>query len=431
MKRLLSFLSIPVLISTAFSGVVFAEDRSAFYSNNAIIFYNENADAGVCSPNGVHSGSPSTPVNLPSSTLQQLESGGWKEKAEKNKAAYLAGEAKTGIPWTVLATVHYREASMDPGRSIANGEPITGLRYKSMDGQTIGATLEDEAELAAGYFKEKAKLFYSIDLSSSSSIEDWGSAFLGYNRGFMYRNWNKTFQDSPYVMNGYDEAHLNMKWIDADSYERPGGNKYNNLSGSTETRPGALAMLAFLGGPSGSISCKNGGVVAGNILETAKALAWDYPIENFPRGTNWESKAKPEFVEAVKKHNPGPASWGGGVGYADCGVFVATVMKASGADSDFPSSGTSNIIRYLRSSPKYQVDNNPSQSTLQPGDILIYDNNGNGHVEFFGGDLGTGKNGEKLIIIDASQEKRPPSFRDATALQYMFKMNAISARLAK
>lgn len=243
---------VSVFVSSSASAIVQECGDPEFYSSNTVQFYDPCESPCATSSASASAVGASGTASLPEATLKQLEDGKWKEKAEANRAAYEAGEKASGIPWTVIATIHYREASMDPKSSIANGEPITGSKYLSIDGQPIGATLAEDAEIAAKKFANIAKSVYQIQLSADSSIEDWAHGFLAYNRGNMYKMANEPFDKSPYVMNGYDESHLDMKWIHADSWAGP--KKLNDLEGKTENRPGALAMLAFLGGPSGSIS---------------------------------------------------------------------------------------------------------------------------------------------------------------------------------
>jgi N-acetylmuramoyl-L-alanine amidase len=136
------------------------------------------------------------------------------------------------------------------------------------------------------------------------------------------------------------------------------------------------------GASAGTTSC-TGGVVAGSIVETAINLSW--PTDH---GLN----AKPEYREAVEKYNSSvPFS-----AAADCGVFVATVMHASGADPDYPPSGTSAHENYVRTakkddgSKKYDVyENINSTADLQPGDILIVN----------GAAGGAGADGHTFIFI--------------------------------
>lgn len=136
------------------------------------------------------------------------------------------------------------------------------------------------------------------------------------------------------------------------------------------------------GGSSTPLSASgcSGGVVAGSVAQTAINLSW-------PSSHNPKLEPRPEYITALQDHNPSVASSG-----ADCGVFVATVMRASGADPDYPPSGTAEQERHVRSLPdKYQVIQLSASDTtdiFQPGDILIVNANG-----------GQGANGHTMIIV--------------------------------
>lgn len=118
------------------------------------------------------------------------------------------------------------------------------------------------------------------------------------------------------------------------------------------------------------------GIYSGGIVQTAVGLAW--PDET--HGTT----PTPAYADALQKYNPAGYSATNGLG-DDCGIFVATVMHASGADPNYPASSTVTQANYVISHPdKYQIIY-PAASTsqLQPGDILIInqgttqDSNGN------------------------------------------------------
>ncbi len=107
-----------------------------------------------------------------------------------------------------------------------------------------------------------------------------------------------------------------------------------------------------------------GGVVAGSIVQTALNLAW-HTSGHGPL----EGDATPAYQEAMPKYN-------GSTGenpFSDCGVFVSTVMIASGADPSYVKRGTTSQMPYLEGHPDlYQSLGTPqSTSELQPGDILI------------------------------------------------------------
>lgn len=106
------------------------------------------------------------------------------------------------------------------------------------------------------------------------------------------------------------------------------------------------------------------GAVAGNIVQTALNYAWDTKGHGYQK-----ADAKPSYQTDMPKYNGSTGSFE----YSDCGVFVATVMIASGADKNYVTRGTTAQMNYMSSHPeKYQeIPNVTSTAPLQPGDILI------------------------------------------------------------
>lgn len=120
------------------------------------------------------------------------------------------------------------------------------------------------------------------------------------------------------------------------------------------------------------------------------------------------SKDRNAYVEA-RKQNPGA-----GGDYTDCGKFVSTVMRLSGADPDYPPAGTSNQLPYLQKSSKYTVFQTKSIDDLQPGDILINNGGvGGGHTFLYLGDIGDGK-----FAASASLGDHDPELKDSGYVQW-------------
>ncbi|MEU8222271.1 phage tail tip lysozyme [Kribbella sp. NPDC048915] len=119
------------------------------------------------------------------------------------------------------------------------------------------------------------------------------------------------------------------------------------------------------------------GAGSGNIAEVAKNLAWP---EGGHNGTD-ASLAKPEFVQAMAQYNDGPNGY---VPYSDCGRFVATVMRMSGADPNFPKVSTGVQFDYMMNSGKYDSWHAVPPGGMKPGDIL----NGPGHTYLYVGPWG-------------------------------------------
>ncbi|MGP4994598.1 hypothetical protein [Glutamicibacter ardleyensis] len=155
-----------------------------------------------------------------------------------------------------------------------------------------------------------------------------------------------------------------------------------------------------------SADCKedDGGgtkVAEGTIVETAGALAWDHYVDLKPHSMSYaygKAQARPEFVEASSKLSK---AWNTAY-FTDCGVFVATVMRTSGADPTFPKRGTGTMMSYLQNSNKYEFFRPGSEADLEPGDILIL----HGHIYFYTGKRNDSPTGRAQ---GASLSARPPS----------------------
>lgn len=142
----------------------------------------------------------------------------------------------------------------------------------------------------------------------------------------------------------------------------------------------------------------------GDILKTAKHLAWDKRVE-LPRSTaarHGEDAAKPEYVKASQKYNKSVTT----AFFTDCGVYVATVMRMSGADKKFPLRGTTDVqLPYLKQSDKYKTFKPRSEGDLKAGDIMITP----GHIYIYSGKR---RSGPANTSLAASLYTRPPSGQD-------------------
>jgi|GEM_PF-5717152 len=115
----------------------------------------------------------------------------------------------------------------------------------------------------------------------------------------------------------------------------------------------------------GTTSCGSG-IFGGDIVKTAIGLAW-------PSGDHGPNKsdATPEYQTALPRYNSATDD------YSDCGGFVATVMHASGADTDYVGVYVPSQYDYVSktAAAKYQIIRNVQDTTqLQAGDILMYVN---------------------------------------------------------
>lgn len=380
-------LIISVSVASFLDVVPALANTSSFYSSNNIFFY-DSSDTGSCSSVSVFTGT------LPSETVTKLEGQEVQQKAAQNKARYDYAEQQTGVPWQILAAMHYREGGMDSDKSIADGSSLSAGTSK--DGLPIDPDPNKDAANAADHLKDMGESVYELSTSAIDSwnFDNWAYAFLAYNRGAMYKMQNEPYTKSPYVMNYIDTDHINMPWIHADSYE--GTKKWNGLydNGTRDSQVGAMAVASYLGfnfdspGSTTSSNCSGPGGIYGDIVATAVQLSWSDRSHSV-------NDPKPEYVAAMEE--VGLTNAGCGPNGADCGVFVATVMRASGADKEFPI-GTDNILKYLRDNQSYAKIEASDTSGLMPGDIFII----SGHTMMYVGD-GASDGGKSMASASCSE----------------------------
>lgn len=196
---------------------------------------------------------------------------------------------------------------------------------------------------------------------------------------------------------------------------------YNQYSGSTSST-GSTSSSS--GGARRARICRSsssGGVAGverdnGDINSTALALAW-----TSRHAWNDPSPAYRAAMEAL-------GIWNGAGGNTDskarlggsCDVYVATVMRYSGADPNFPIY-LGGQKPYLANNPKYEViPNTGSTANLRAGDIRI--ENGGGHIAM----VVTRSDGS-LGIASASHGERSGDvggyYHDSSAVIYRLRGN--------
>ncbi len=176
-------------------------------------------------------------------------------------------------------------------------------------------------------------------------------------------------------------------------FERFAGSEDLSNPRYTQRKTAAREVLSTFGG--GAPGEGGGGCGEGDIARTALLLAWDTP------GHGHSPKPiDPTYADAVREHNGSS----GEDELTDCGVFVATVMRMSGADPEYAVRGTSVQMDYLRSSGKYDLfDNLNNESQLRPGDIFIID----GHTYLYTGNY-EGSDGRTYNAASASWHGHVP-----------------------
>lgn len=257
------FISWLLLFVVIFSSVIVSPVEAIdedYYNANNILYYDPEATDGCASGGAV---AVSLGGTLPAATLKQIKSIGFDAMLAKTKERYVYAEKQTKVPWQVLAAIHYREAGMNPGLSMADGEPLADKLSK--DNAQMSSDPNKDAVFAAGLFIKNAKLYYKVDPSKVITADSLGKSFLAYNRGSLYIQAHNTYDKSPYVMNGFDDKHMNMSWSAGDT-----------VSGR-DSNVGALAIYSYLVGSGANSSgatdnsgCSSDGAVASSECSATK-----------------------------------------------------------------------------------------------------------------------------------------------------------------
>lgn len=120
-----------------------------------------------------------------------------------------------------------------------------------------------------------------------------------------------------------------------------------------------------------------------------------------------EADARPEYVQAVRQFNAAHASDGADWAFSDCGVFVATVMRASQVDPEYEARNTRIQLPYVRdNNPGYETVLFTDTSQLQPGDLLIRE----GHTAIYVGP----NNVTNAVVVQASWGQHVPAANQST-----------------
>lgn len=299
---------------------------------------------------------------LPAEVRGSIDSKLSSDKLEPLRARYDFAAQATGVPWQAIAALHFREGGSDPGKSIADGEPLSDSL--SIDGVQMSSDPNEDAKLAAEHFIEMSKSVYGVDPTKPGlGLEDWAKAFVAYNRGGAYKEDNWDVLTSPYALNGYDEQHLNMTWQTPDERINRianGGRQGSITTGKVDGNPGALAVVKYLGGLSissgGNSSCSGSSASGGSIAEVAERELK-------------KNGGTPEYGGSIKEYTLGrEEAW--------CADFVSWVYKESGQPfTDGPYGGgwqhpsVSNLQDWFKEKHTYiPVGTQPPQV----GDVAFY-----------------------------------------------------------
>ena len=400
LKKALIYLCNVVIFTTFIASPVSAlkEKTWDMFDLNYIFYY--DPDGETCTPS---SGMALTGDNA-LYTGEQILSDAALAKVAENQSAYEKAANKYGIPWQVLAVMHYRETGLNKYNP-SNGQGVYQLYSYTGGGKNenaftpAGAISDEEfarqTDIAAKLVRDRYAA--GLNLSTDDGIKTLffryngtASAYIAQARSLGYSEAEANRgEGSPYVMNLADEKR--------DSRKNPNWKQIKTDGGSmttANTQPGAFLIYAALGGSSGYSSCDNGEAGNGDLNQTAINLAWP----EHGHGLTARDTYKTALADV------GLSSYGDyyvRIG-ASCDAFIAAVFRYSGVDPNFVCCGISGhgaTWNYVTNSGKF-VEVTNSASTLKPGDIRLSDHHIEMYIEVNGvGKIASASHGERTAEI--------------------------------
>ncbi|WP_439403002.1 hypothetical protein ACNJYA_12590 [Bradyrhizobium sp. DASA03068] len=131
------------------------------------------------------------------------------------KARYRAVEAKTGVPWPVIAVIHERESSQNWGRSLAQGDPWNRVSvhvpegrgpFNSWEEAAIDALLNCHPHLAKRKDWSLAGVLIALEMYNGL-----GYASKGVPSPYLWAGTSQ-YKSGKYVRDGvYDPGHVDQQ----------------------------------------------------------------------------------------------------------------------------------------------------------------------------------------------------------------------------
>lgn len=172
-----------------------------------------------------------------------------------------------------------------------------------------------------------------------------------------------------------DDATLRVRIL----YERP-GDPHDDIRKAEANKIYAqfVDLAPGIVDSSGNCTVQGG---TGDIAAVAVSLSWSQRAEDGATD-HTALQNKPEYTEALVETGVNKLGDSCSMGGNSCDAFIATVIRLSGFDPNFPCCGTASQKKYLDDNPgKYEkvATQVLDYDILQPGDILWRD----GHVKIY------------------------------------------------
>lgn len=270
-----------------------------------------------------------------------------------------AGPYATGVYDPLIATD--AAAQIVVGKGGVAGLPLGSIE----DNFTQGAKITTIAMVAKGYNAGNATW-------RNPGVAKWnqpGRVWMDGTKG----NWDNIYSGKNKIIDDYIVAVTYVYYAIATGIQLPSSFSNDPFVQQALAKEDAIKSFKVTNGANSSSSVDqqcadtSGSAGGGNIVTTALGLAWpNRKHVNDPGMASATSAYQKAMPVAEGTNSPASDMW------SDCGVFVATVMRTSGADPTYQRRNTPDQYAYLKRSGKYNIYTDASNaSQLKPGDILI------------------------------------------------------------
>lgn len=316
---------------------------------------------------------------------------------EANKSFYQKAAEQYNFPWQILAVVHSMETSLRRYNP-ENGQGVYQFADKEERDKygpfPAGEISDEEFQRQTNAVAERLYNKYGLsgtDLSNDAEVKRLffrynGTAAVYKEKALKLGFTNEEAENgegSPYVMNRADEKRDPMSPNMDEDWRGiyVGDHQYD--ASKTSTSFGAFVKYVAIGGSSNAYCYAEGNATLNTVaLRLTEGKPYNY-------GDMTPSNAYKAAMQEVGTYESG--------GYygASCDRFVATVVRYSGYDRNFPIGNTGTQLEYLSNHKDewVEIQNTGDTSILKPGDILVFSVYPHGHikmyVEFEDGSTGT------------------------------------------
>ena len=192
-----------------------------------------------------------------------------------------------------------------------------------------------------------------LDSTEGANLAKGGFTDITHTPGEYARLWNKLFERSA----GNDNSpHVIKRKAEAEKF-----------------------AAAYKGGAGLASNCTGGAIDTSNAVQLAIQVSWPMGDRSGYGTCTWGSLlgscgmdfSKPEYIAAKKEAHERTGADPAGMLMASCDRFVATILRATGTDENYPWGAVSNQEDYMKNSPDWE---RISCQDRQPGDIIVEPN---------------------------------------------------------